>query len=282
MQSRICYHKHNQKPKTFSTTANNNFPVPRRIGGPTWDEVANGATHSFAAVNHTDVVWGHLPIRTNTNATAEDRQNEQTQPSNNVAQDEAKAALIEECEDILADNPALLVNDTLLKVAGVFTNAEIVEKANSARASSPLSSRLISDRLVKAISRAAEQHRKTRDQVKSELDATRRANGVTQRKHAYASAKRVASVATKKEESSTPEPEAMNVDDDRGEGAEEEDVIDDENPLEDLNEMVRRELEGSLDDGADHEETESSPMSPRPFGSRPVGFEVLNHKGSDA
>ena len=183
---------------TSPKMGSNNLPISRRRKpGFTLDDLINGQTISWTAINDPDIFEA-----TASNASPylkpSSLRNNDHQQVEEAEEEDSRQALIEECEDILTDNPALLINDTLLKVAGVFTNAEIVEHVKAARPLLLFSSKLVSERLTKAISHVAKQEDKTRDQVKSELEAARRINGFTDRKNAHAIAMRSASLGLKK------------------------------------------------------------------------------------
>ena len=190
--------------------------------------------------------------------------------------EQRRAALREESEELIKAGSAHLLNDRLIKVAGVFTVAEIVEKANTVDETMILSNRLLSERLWRATKVVAERDGKSREQVKAELDAVRRQHGVGDRKVAYASAKRWASQATKRAGTPTVNSDAMDVDDST---ENQENETDDENPLGDLEEMSHRAFDGTLDDDDEDEEPISNeratrPVSPAPFDGSPVGYHV--------
>ena len=159
------------------------------------------------------------------------------------------------------------------KIAGIFTNAEIVEKANKGREKPVVSSRLISERLWKATKFVAERDGKTREKVRASLDAVRKLNSVTDRKSSHAKAMRAASQAEEKAGHQFAESDHMYVDED---GAQQEIEMDDEDPLGDLEEMGRRVIDGTLEDddeGGDDPEPEPV-LRPKPFDGRPVGYGV--------
>lgn len=150
--------------------------------------------------------------------------------------------LLAQCMDILNGKPHLLVLDAVLKVAGVFTTNEIVEQVDAIHGKGTLSFGALSVRLSSALIAIAKRDGKTRDEVAAELNAARTKNGVTKRRYAYGGAKH-SEIATKKRVKKAAEEVKMDVEEaDVEESAE----VDDEDPLGDLEEMVRRTLEGSL------------------------------------
>ena len=97
-------------------------------------------------------------------------------------------------EEILRDI-TLLKGRTLLQVAGTHTSKEIVRKVNANYSRAVLTNKSLSRSLMRSLSSVAEEQRREREEVKQELEATRKANGVNARRHAAAG---VASVAAKR------------------------------------------------------------------------------------
>ena len=191
-----------------------------------------------------------------------------------VAADESKKALIQECEAILRGDPDLLKDyDTMFKVAGVFSITEIVDRVNAAQGKPVVNATTISERVVRAIKRIAEWDGREREEVKAELEAKRKANGVIQRKNAMASSRRVASKAANKAKRLA-ETTTTDIDSSNASGDSE---SDEEDPLQDLEEMGQRVEDGSLGDD-DLEHGPHAQQVRRPFGPSPVGYLV----GTDA
>lgn len=182
----------------------------------------------------------------------------------------SKQVLLNECEALIQGDSSLLTYDNLLKVAGVFTNAEIVAKGNAGRTKPVLTSRKISDRLAKAIDRKAMHEGKDLKDVRAELKSTRQANGVLKRKNEYASQQRAIAMAAKKAREESSEASAMDID--------EKDTVtdnesEDDDPLGDLEEIERREPEPVL--APSHSENSiKTPQTPAPFDGSRVGYMV--------
>lgn len=151
---------------------------------------------------------------------------------------EKHAKFIEECEALARGPRTNLRGDNLLNIAKVFTNAEIIYMTNEANPDArSLTSNAMLQRLQKAKQGVARREGKPYDQVRTQFEAMRVANGVTSRMRQEGAKARAASLATKKAEKLAAEVDgdAMDVDVD---GFEEED--DGWSPLEDLEELGRR------------------------------------------
>ena len=186
---------------------------------------------------------------------------------NGIEESESNRVFFKECKNILQDDSSLFVDDRVLKIAGVFTNAEIVEKANEGRIT-PFTTRFVSDRLARAIDHKAESEGRESKEVKAELEATRRANGVLHRKNACASEMRKIAMAKRKEHK-TDNADYIAVTEAEIQDDEE---ADDEDPLADLDELSRREPDFVVERSAMATPSPRLRKTPAPFDGRPVGY----------
>lgn len=122
----------------------------------------------------------------------EDLQDEQNEAANgNETHNIDHAALHAECEIIFSADPKLLTNERLLCVAGLFTNAEIVETVKLHHPNMSLPARItnMTQTLSDTITRVASKRGVPREAVKKEVDGMREVTGVFQRQTVYNAAK---------------------------------------------------------------------------------------------
>ncbi|KAK3703367.1 hypothetical protein LTR37_014473 [Vermiconidia calcicola] len=169
-------------------------------------------------------------------------------PAVDTDDDAALISLRAECEIILQEDPDLLFNDRMLKAASVFTNSEIVDKVKAVHEDANLCTRLVSERIHRALKFVSGRDGKPRAEVKAELDAARREYGTRKRMDAYSGAMRKAAHLKKKAAAkpvvlADADVNMVDVEDEEGE--------DQEDPLGDLEEIIRQANGGTLSGNED-------------------------------
>jgi hypothetical protein len=193
-----------------------------------------------------------------------------------------------DCDAILAEHPKLLKGGRLLKVASIYGNFEIVRKIDATHGAGTITSDTIGDRLRKAYVSEGEVNGQTADEVKEDLRQKRVRYGVKLRVDAHSSVQRQAAIRQNKQQKAN----AAALDTtSAASGAENGDDNDDEDPLADLEEVVRRDAEGTLeltdedwaefpqptvdlteDDEDDAYWAQFSGGNPQPMNFAPVGY----------
>jgi hypothetical protein len=183
-----------------------------------------------------------------------------------------------ECDAILAEAPKLLKGGRLLKVASIYANFEIVRKVDASHGAGTITSDTIGDRLRKAYVSEGDAKGQSVGEVKEDLKQKRIRYGVKLRVDAHSSVQRQAAIRQNKAQKSN----VVALDTDSTTSA-------DEDPLADLEEVVRRDAEGTLElteeeqaqflaatvdvtDEDDEYWAQFSGGNPQPMNFAPVGY----------